>query len=151
MCLGFLGFEIWAPVVSVNSGSFIWAPEMLLLFVDSEPQRLCGCESDLTLCVSSSRLQLIDDLSYEDVKKCYRGSVRHWQTQTQLKQYGAGCIQRRSTPAQTAQSRRQRSAAGSLFFLVAAQVSSDYFTVGFCRVNAKARNLTLHSNHDNSI
>lgn len=37
------------------------------------------------------------------------------------------------------------------FFLVAAQVSSDYFTVGFCRVNAKARNLTLHSNHDNSI
>lgn len=26
------------------------------------------------------RLQLIDDLSYEDVKKCYRGSVSLWPT-----------------------------------------------------------------------
>ncbi len=29
----------------------------------------------ILLYVCISRLQLIDDLSYEDVKKCYRGSV----------------------------------------------------------------------------
>lgn len=40
---------------------------------------------NLTRCdLMSCRLQLIDDLSYEDVKKCYRGSVSHTHTQTPL-------------------------------------------------------------------